>query len=605
MRTARLLSIGLVLGSAVLGCGGGSGKATAAGGESGGGGEAADAGGTGNEAAAGGDTGSPSGGASSGGSGGSAGQSSAGEGGAAEVGGASGAAGVSAEAGAAGSAGADADAGAGGVVASAGTAGAVAEAGAAGVVAEAGAAGAADSGGSAGEAGSMGTAGGGAGGASGAAGGAGCPNDADCDTVLDADDNCPTTPGLNQTDSDGDLWGDLCDPYADIVVFEKEDFADPTYAGNQDCLTPAVCVTRDDTDGLFNAVTQSSWESGGPVGTEWAEGTTGETLIYGAWELAAGDPSNQLLRRLSVQLPASGDAFNLIFTRWAPGAQGGGFRYVRAQTTSFTKEDYADWTLPEHQDCIAPHVCLTRKDNQSLFNIQAEAGYAASSPAGTGWAMGATQDVAPGSYQPFTTAVGNNPQSAVGQVMSLNVTGTDVYYDVVITSFSGGNTGGGFSWVRSRALVTGCTDPGDPRYDARANVDDGYYCGDWTRFVKPPQADPTLAANQDCLTSNVCITRGNNGGLFNAVAESSYTAPGPSDTEWTLGGYTAAVTTGDYQPWADALGGGAGDVLPYAPSSLHLITDVEYHDVVVLQWSAGSAGGGFMWVRRPAAPPPS
>jgi len=389
------------------------------------------------------------------------------------------------------------------------------------------------------------------------------------------------------------------------VVFEKDDFADPTDASNQDCLTQAVCVTRGDTDGLFNAVTQSAWESGAPAGTEWAEGASGETLTYGAWELVAGDPTNQLLRRLSVQIPDSGDAFNLMFTRWAPGAQGGGFRYVRAQTTSFTKEDYADWTLSENQDCIAPSVCLTRRDTQSLFNISAETGSSTNSPAGTGWAMGATQDVDPGSYQPFTTAVGNNPQSAVGQVMSLNITGTDVYYDVVITSFSGGNTGGGFSWVRSRALVTGCTDSGDPRFDARANVDDGYYCGDWTRFVKPPGADATLADSQDCLSSNVCITRGNNGGLFNAVNESSYTAPGPSDTEWNVGGYTADVTTSDYQPWADALGGGAGDVLPYAPSSLHLITDDEYHDVLMLQWSAGSTGGGFMWVRRSVAPPSS
>ena len=38
-----------------------------------------------------------------------------------------------------------------------------------------------------------------------------CPGDADCDGIGDGTDNCPTTPGTDQTDTDHDGLGNLCD----------------------------------------------------------------------------------------------------------------------------------------------------------------------------------------------------------------------------------------------------------------------------------------------------------------------------------------------------------------------------------------------------------
>ena len=39
----------------------------------------------------------------------------------------------------------------------------------------------------------------------------GCVNDVDCDGITDGADNCPTTPGADQTDTDHDGQGNLCD----------------------------------------------------------------------------------------------------------------------------------------------------------------------------------------------------------------------------------------------------------------------------------------------------------------------------------------------------------------------------------------------------------
>jgi len=42
-------------------------------------------------------------------------------------------------------------------------------------------------------------------------------------------------------------------------------------------------------------------------------------------------------------------------------------------------------------------------------------------------------------------------------------------------------------------------------------------------FTKADNADPTLEANQDRITSNVWLTRGNSGGqIYNAKTESSF-----------------------------------------------------------------------------------
>jgi len=124
---------------------------------------------------------------------------------------------------------------------------------------------------------------------------------------------------------------------------------------------------------------------------------------------------------------------------------------VSADTVVFTKPDSADWTLPENQDRITDSVWITRKDIQSLFNIAQEDGYdhLNDSPAGTLWADTTTAAADPASYTNFVAMNGGGPQSLIGDTVSLYLPQDELYFDVTFLSFSGGNTGGGFSYSRT------------------------------------------------------------------------------------------------------------------------------------------------------------
>ena len=121
------------------------------------------------------------------------------------------------------------------------------------------------------------------------------------------------------------------------------------------------------------------------------------------------------------------------------------------ETVVFTKPDSADWTLPENQDRISTNVWITRKHNQSIFNIAQEDGYsgAAGSPTGTLWADTTTAAADAGSYTNFVGMHGGSSQSIINDTISLYLPQDSLYFDVVFTSYTGQNNGGGFSYIRT------------------------------------------------------------------------------------------------------------------------------------------------------------
>ena len=128
-------------------------------------------------------------------------------------------------------------------------------------------------------------------------------------------------------------------------------------------------------------------------------------------------------------------------------------------------------------------------------------------------------------------------------------------------------------------------------------------------FSKAALADPLLAANQDRITADVWLTRGNVAGLFNAAVESFYDDPSPAGTRWAfsgLGNPTGSAFSADnysnleFSSWVDSLGGRGvlqSNILN-RPAVLHLVNQDIYIDITFNEWANGE--GRFSYTRASA-----
>lgn len=111
-------------------------------------------------------------------------------------------------------------------------------------------------------------------------------------------------------------------------------FTQPPTVGTsvQDHLTPGVWLTRDTSQGLFNAVTEAAYTHFvSPADTEWAYGTLQNyaTLGYASWESWNGKkPPSMVGQPAVVHLITENIYLSLTFTSW--GGSGGGFSYNRS-----------------------------------------------------------------------------------------------------------------------------------------------------------------------------------------------------------------------------------------------------------------------------------
>ena len=139
--------------------------------------------------------------------------------------------------------------------------------------------------------------------------------------------------------------------------------------------------------------------------------------------------------------------------------------------------------------------------------------------------------------------------------------------------------------------------------------------GPITVFAKPDWADWTLPENQDSLSGNVVLTRGDNRGIFNIAQEASYTGAdifgsSPIDTQWAFG-TSADYQTLNFTTWAAAANGNPRQNLVNQEMVLHLITDDVYLDVEFLSWSkggdisGGGEGAGFSYQHSTLVPEPA
>tara|TARA_B100000965_G_scaffold398176_1_gene415889 strand:+ start:6658 stop:7137 length:480 start_codon:yes stop_codon:yes gene_type:complete len=114
--------------------------------------------------------------------------------------------------------------------------------------------------------------------------------------------------------------------------------------------------------------------------------------------------------------------------------------------------------------------------------------------------------------------------------------------------------------------------------------------GSLITFEKSDGSDPNAEANQDRLTSNVWITRGNNGGqIYNIAKENtSDKNNSPKGTAWAIGTLDQ-VESLSFNKFRIAVGN-PKDVVG-KDLVLHLIEDDVYLSVKFSSWSSGQKGG--------------
>ncbi|KXX71919.1 hypothetical protein AVL50_03800 [Flammeovirga sp. SJP92] len=113
-------------------------------------------------------------------------------------------------------------------------------------------------------------------------------------------------------------------------------------------------------------------------------------------------------------------------------------------------------------------------------------------------------------------------------------------------------------------------------------------------FTKAANTDPNSEANQDRITDNVWITRGNDGGqIFNIKENSTYSKnSSPVGTEWAVG----TVENKDNLTFAPFRTAVKPKEVVGQSLVVHLIQDNIYLNIRFTSWST-SKSGGFAYVR--------
>lgn len=107
---------------------------------------------------------------------------------------------------------------------------------------------------------------------------------------------------------------------------------DPTQPANQDRITSRVWLTRGPTQGIFNKVTEDSYDQGtfkDPTDTEWSFGSIEDyaSLTYTTWA-GMSKPPNMVNQPAVLHLITDDIYLSVTFTFW--GGSSGGFAYVRS-----------------------------------------------------------------------------------------------------------------------------------------------------------------------------------------------------------------------------------------------------------------------------------
>ena len=115
------------------------------------------------------------------------------------------------------------------------------------------------------------------------------------------------------------------------------------------------------------------------------------------------------------------------------------------------------------------------------------------------------------------------------------------------------------------------------------------WSGPTVQFIKENGSNPSQESNQDRITSNVWITRGNGGQIFNIAKENSADkGDSPAGTLWAKGSIDN-IDNLTFEPFRQAVG--QPKAVVGSELVLYLVDDDIYLSVKFTSWSQGQKGG--------------
>ncbi len=133
-----------------------------------------------------------------------------------------------------------------------------------------------------------------------------------------------------------------------MFAFSKPDWADYTLPENQDRIAADVWITRANTQGIFNIAVETGYNYTSPSNTLWAWGHkfNNDASDYDYWGDAINwTPPNMVGNVVSMFLKDYHRYFDLYFTKWTQGGNGGGFAYTRFEVPSWLTADNYEFVL--------------------------------------------------------------------------------------------------------------------------------------------------------------------------------------------------------------------------------------------------------------------
>ena len=238
---------------------------------------------------------------------------------------------------------------------------------------------------------------------------------------------------------------------------------------------------------------------------------------------------------------------------------------------TFSKADYADWTLETNQDHITNNIWLTREDSQGIFNIKTENNYNGSSPEDTEWSTGNIEDYASLNFESWYDWEQNlgGPPATVGVDAVVHLITENIYLSIQFTSWTQGGNGGGFSYERSSEGINTCTWDGSwsTNWNTATNWNSNTVPTQNENIVIPSsQNNPTIipgnigSCNNLTIDNGVSLTLHSDGtsGTASLITNGTITNNGTinvqryiTDSKWhlissPLSDATASIFAGDY-----------------------------------------------------------